>query len=393
MKMKALVISATKAPKPGYVFDEYEKRTGIARDGTQVWKNAEYEVKQIDVPALSPKEVLIKVKACGICGSDVHTHHKDQDGYIGFAWLTKFPNTPGHEFSGTVVEVGSEVQNFKAGDHVTAEEMQYCGECDACRTYHFNQCSNLLEPGSTIPGAIAEYIKVHEKYVWKINEIIDAYGEKDGFEIGALVEPTGISYNGTIIKSGGIKPGQFGAVYGTGPIGLGCIALMRAAGMSKIFAFEVSEERAALAKQFGADYVFNPVELQKQGLDSNDVIMEKTDGWGADLQIECAGKPHLLYPVMDQSVACGGRIVNIAHSPQNHDVPINIAQHMWKGGSVAGSNGHAGDSIFRNAINVLASKRIDYRHMISGRFDLDHAVDAILETKKAKGGKIMVVME
>lgn len=393
MKMKALVISATKAPKPGYEFDDYEKRTGIARDGTKVWKDTKYEITQIDIPKLFPKEVLIKVKACGICGSDVHTYHKDADGYIGFAWLTKFPNTPGHEFSGTIVEVGSEVQNLKVGDNVTAEEMQYCGECEACRTYHFNQCNYLLEPGSTIPGAIAEYIKVQEKYVWSINEIIAAYGEKEGFEIGALVEPTGISYNGTIIKSGGIKPGQFGAVYGAGPIGLGCIGLMRTAGVSKIFAFEISEERRELAKHFSADYVFNPLELQKQGLTSHDVIMDMTNGWGVDLQIECAGKPHMLYPVMDQSISCGGRIVNIAHSPQNKDVPVNMAQYMWKGGSLAGSNGHAGDAIFRNAINVLASKRIDYRSMVTGRYDLDHAIDAIIETKKATGGKIMVMME
>lgn len=393
MKMKALVIDAVKEPKPGYVFDEYEKRIGIARDGTQVWKDAKYEVKQIDVPKLKPKEVLVKIKACGVCGSDVHTYEKDENGYIRFAWLTKFPNTPGHEFSGTIAEVGSEVQNFKVGDHVTAEEMQYCGECEACRTYHFNQCSNLLEPGSTIPGAMAEYIAVHEKYVWGINDIITAYGEKRGFEIGALVEPTGISYNGTIVKSSGIRPGQFGAVYGTGPIGLGCIGLMRIAGMSKIFAFEVSDERRELAKKFGADYVFNPVELAKQGLTSKDVIMEMTDGWGLDLQIECAGKPHILYPQMDQSIACGGRIVNIAHSPQNGNVPVSVAQLMWKGGLVTGSNGHAGDSIFRNAINVLASKRIDYTNMISASFDLDHAVDAIVEAKKATGGKIMVVVK
>lgn len=391
MKMKALVIEATKAPKPGYVFDDYEKRIGIARDGSRVWKDAKYEVKEIDMPVLSPKEVLIKVRACGICGSDVHTYEKDEEGYIRFAWLTKFPNTPGHEFAGTIVDVGSEVKNFKIGDHVTAEEMQYCGECDACRTYHFNQCSNLLEPGSTIPGALAEYIKVHEKYVWSINDIIAAYGEERGFEIGALVEPTGISYNGTIIKSGGIKPGQFGAVYGAGPIGLGCIALMRMAGASRIFAFEVSEERRELAKKFGADYAYDPIELSKKGITTSQLLMEMTNGWGVDLQIECAGKPHLLYPQMDQSISCGGRIVNIAHSPQNGNVPISVAQLMWKGGLVTGSNGHAGDSIFRNAINVLASRRIDYLNMITGRYDLDHAVDAIIETKRAAGGKIMVV--
>lgn len=392
MMMKALVIDATRAPRNGYRPDSYEQRTGIVRDGTQVWKDAVYTVKEVSVPQLLPKEVLIKVRACGICGSDVHTYQKDADGYIGFSWLTKFPNTPGHEFSGTIVEVGSDVVNHHVGEPVTAEEMQYCGECEACRTYHFNQCSNLLEPGSTIPGAMAEYIKVHEKYVWNIDAIIEAYDEADGFEIGALVEPTGISYNGTIIKSGGIRPGQFGAVYGTGPIGLGCIALMRAAGMSRIFAFEISEERRRLAREFGADAVFDPLELQRQGISSRDVIMDLSKGWGADLQIECAGKPDILYPVMSRSVACGGRIVNIAHSPKNQSVPVNVAHLMWIGGSVAGSNGHAGDAIFRNTINYLASRRMDYRKMVTGRFSLDQAVAAIRETEKAKGGKNMIIM-
>ncbi len=392
MKMKALVIDAVKDPKPGYVFDEFEQRTGWARDGSKVWRDAKYEVKEIDIPKVGPKDVLIKVHACGICGSDVHVYKHDEDGYIGFAWNTMFPNVPGHEYSGQVVEVGSEVRNINVGDYVTGEEMQYCGECDACRTYHYNQCSYLREPGYTEPGAIAEYIKIDARYAWKINDIITTYGVKDGCEIGALVEPTGISYNGTIVRPGGIKPGQFGAVYGTGPIGLGCIALMRIAGCSKIFAFEVSKERAELAKEFGADYVFNPVELSKQGLTSRDVIMEYTDGWGADLQIECAGKPHLLYPIMDKSIAVGGRIVNIAHSPGNADIPVNMAEHMWKAGSLYGSNGHAGDSIFRNAINVLASGRIDYRKMITGRFSLDNAVEAIEETMRATGGKILVTI-
>lgn len=392
MKMKALVITATKAPKPGYVFDEFEKRTGWARDGSKVWKDAKYEVTEVEVPKLLPKEVLIKVEACGICGSDVHVYNKDEDGYIKFAWNTMFPNIPGHEYSGKIVEVGSEVKNFKVGDYVTGEEMQYCGDCEACRTYHFNQCNYLREPGCTEPGACAEYIKAEEKYVWSINDIIERYGVEDGCELGALVEPTGISYNGTIIRSGGIKPGQFGAVFGTGPIGLGCIALMRIAGASKIFAFEIQEERRELAKKFGADYVFNPIELQKQGLTSRDVIMDLTNGWGADIQIECAGKPLLTYPNMDKTIACGGRVVNIAHSPDNQHIPVNMAEHMWKAGSVIGSNGHAGDAIFRNAINVIASGRIDYRKMITDRFDLDHSIDAIIEAKKATGGKVIVKM-
>ena len=230
MKMKALVVNAKREPKPGYVFDEFEQRTGIVRNGAMVWKDATYGIQEIDVPEVGPDDVLIKVASCGVCGSDGHVHEKDKDGYINFAWLTRFPLIPGHEFCGEIVEIGKDVDTFKVGDYVTAEEMQYCGYCEECRTYHFNQCNNLLEPGSTIPGAMAEYIKVNKKFVWSINDIVEAYGVEEGLELGALVEPTGIAYNGTIIKSGGIKPGTYGAVYGAGAIGLGCIALMRQAG-------------------------------------------------------------------------------------------------------------------------------------------------------------------
>ena len=393
MKMKALLITAEKDPRPGYVFDEYEKEYGIARDGTQVWRNAKHQITEVDVPKLQPDEVLIKVKSCGICGSDVHSYTKDEDGYIKFAWFTKYPNIPGHEFCGEIVEIGKNVKMRKVGEYVTAEEMHYCGTCDACRTYHFNQCHNLKEPGSTIPGGLAEYVAIKEKFVWSIKDIISAYGKEIGFKVGALVEPTAISYHGTIIKSGGIKPGQYGAVNGTGPIGLGCIALMKQAGMSKIFAFEVNEKRAAMAKEFGATHVFNPIELSKQRVTAADVIMDVTDGWGCDLQMECAGRPHQLFPIMDQAVAFGGRIVNIAHSPQNKDIPVNMAIHMFRGSSVAGSNGSGGDSLFRNSINTIASKNIDYYKLITGEYDLDHALDAIEETKNGAAGKVIVNMD
>ena len=288
------------------------------------------------------------------------------------------------------MDVGRDVEHFKEGDAVTAEEMQYCGKCDSCKTYHFNSCTDLKEPGLTIPGGMAEYIVSHERYVWKINNIIKAYGEKDGYEIGALVEPTGISYNATIIKSGGLQPGFYGAVYGAGPIGLGSIALMRQAGVARIFAFEMNPDRRQLALQMGADYVFDPAELRNQQLTSTDVIMEHTHGWGVDIQVEAAGKPFILYPDMCRSLAPGGKIVNVAHSPDDEKTSVHLGKLGWFGSSVGGSNGHAGDGIFMKAINTLAAKRIDYRNMITARFDLTHAVAGIEEMAKQNGGKIII---
>ena len=390
MKMKALVVNAVWDPKPGYVFDEFEKKSGISRDASRVWRDAVYGIEEVEVPKIKDDEILIKVINCGVCGTDGHVHSKTEDGYVNLSWLARFPLTPGHEFSGEVVEIGKDVDNFKVGDYVTAEEMQYCGYCESCRTYHFNQCNNLLEPGLTIPGAMAEYIAVKKRFAWKIDDIIEAYGKKDGLELGAIVEPTGIAYNGTIVKSGGIRPGTYGAVYGVGPIGLGCVALMRQAGVARIFVFEVNEGRQKLAKEFGADYVYNPVELAKQGVTSTQIIMEHTHGWGCDLQIEAAGKPDILYPDISLSVAPGGAIVNIAHSPKNNSIPLNMAQMIWKSGRATGSNGHAGDSIFKNVISLIASKRFDYRKLITSRYDLDHAEEAIVAAQKAEGGKHMI---
>lgn len=106
MKMKALVVHAVRAPKPGYEFDEFEKRTGIVRNGAMVWKDAVYGIEEVEVPQVGDDDVLIKVAACGVCGSDGHVHEKDKDGYINFAWLTRFPLIPGHEFCGEIVEKG-----------------------------------------------------------------------------------------------------------------------------------------------------------------------------------------------------------------------------------------------------------------------------------------------
>ena len=228
------------------------------------------------------------------------------------------------------------------------------------------------------------------RLVWNIDAIIGAYGVKDGFEIGALVEPTGIAYNATIVKTGGVRPGCYGAVFGAGPIGLGCIALMRQAGAAKIFAFEMNPGRRELARKFGADHIYNPADLARDGVSVPELIMEQTRGWGLDVQVEAAGKPLATYPQMDRSMACGGVVINVAHSSDDERTVVNLAQLGWLGSSVGGSNGHAGDGIFMRVIAMLASRRMDYRNMITARFGLDGAVDGILEMARQNGGKIMI---
>lgn len=158
--MKGLIVTAEWNPKPGYTVSDFEKTTGKAITGNSIWKNPRLELKEVPDPTPGPKDVVLKVRACGVCGSDVHFYETDSDGYMLYPGLTKFPCVIGHEFSGEVVAAGKEVKDLKIGDMVTAEEMIWCGECIPCRNGYPNQCLNLEEIGFTINGAFAEYIVI-----------------------------------------------------------------------------------------------------------------------------------------------------------------------------------------------------------------------------------------
>ena len=119
--MKALVLDAKWEPRPDYVVSEWEKKTGKAITGSSIWRHPKLEVRTVPDPKPDPDDVLLRVKACGVCGSDIHFYEHDADDYILYPGLTKFPTTTGHEFSGEVVEVGSNVKSLKVGDMVKVD--------------------------------------------------------------------------------------------------------------------------------------------------------------------------------------------------------------------------------------------------------------------------------
>ncbi|MDI7277154.1 MAG: alcohol dehydrogenase catalytic domain-containing protein, partial [Anaerolineae bacterium] len=131
--MKALVLTAQWDPRPGYVPSAWEETTRKAITGNSVWRHPALEVKEVPLPSVGPDEVLLRVRACGVCGSDMHFYETDDQGYILYPGLTRFPTTLGHEFAGEVVQVGSAVTDLRPGDRVTAEEMIWCGHCRPCR--------------------------------------------------------------------------------------------------------------------------------------------------------------------------------------------------------------------------------------------------------------------
>lgn len=382
--MKGLVLDAKWDPKPDYVVSDWEKETGKAITGNAVWRHPSLSVREWPDPKVGPKDVLLEVQACGVCGSDMHFYETDKDGYILYPGLTKFPTILGHEFSAKVVELGSEVTSLKVGDPVTVEEMNWCGRCIPCRNGYPNHCLNLEELGFTIEGAFANYIAVDEKFCWPINDILERFGdETKGYEVAAMTEPTTVAYNGMIERAGGFRPGHYVSVFGAGSIGLAAIGIARAAGAGRIVAFEVSPQRQELAKTVGADYVFDPRKVTP-----SEVLMDLSHGAGFDFFVEAAGAPHLTIPEMEKALAINSKVVQIGRAAQK--VPMYLESFQVRRAQAFGAQGHSGHETFPNVIRLVASGRLDLSPIITARYGLDDTVKAIAKSLDRSDGKILV---
>ncbi len=383
--MKGMVLDAKFEPRPDYHVSDFEEATGKALAGNMIWRHPKMEVVEKPDPEVRPQQILLEVQACGVCGSDMHFYETDEDDYILYPGLTKFPSITGHELSGKVVEVGKEVTNLKVGDRVTVEEIVWCGHCTACRNGYPNHCENLEELGFTIDGGFANYLAIDAKQAWKIDAIAERLGDENkAWEVAAMTEPTCVSYHAMFEASdGGFRPGQFVSVFGAGPIGLAAVGLARAAGAGMVVAFEVSPERRELAKLVGADYVYDPLEIR-----AGDVMQELSKGQGFNMHVEAAGAPHLTVPEMMKSLNVAAKIVQIGRAANT--VPMYLEILQVRRAKVYGSLGHSGHGTFPNVINMVASGRLDLSPIITARYELEDTVNAIAQSTARTDGKIMV---
>jgi len=232
---------------------------------------------EVPVPEISGDEVLVEVKYCGICGSDL--------GAWRSAELMPLGTYMGHEFSGVLAKVGKNVKGWKLGDRVVCNELYECGECYAC-THGIPSCCPLAmsqEIGCTAglenAGAFAKYVRVrYPEYR------LFALPGKVSFEEGALVEPLSCSLHA--VRLSNFQPRDRIMVLAAGMIGLGVITHLKNAGAGLIVATEINEKRAEMAKKLGADYVFNPKEV-----DVKEKVLELTNGQGVDVVFDCSGIP------------------------------------------------------------------------------------------------------
>ncbi len=383
--MRGVVIDAEWAPRNPEEMTERQRHDHWAVYANMAYRNPTATLTELaDPTSPGPQEMILKVGACGICGSDVHMFETDDDGYMLLPYHLKAPVVTGHEISGTVVEVGSAVADFSAGDLVAVEEIQWCGRCTPCRGGYWNQCQYVEDLGFTINGGFADLLKVDAKHCWSLNEVAERYGSAEtALEVGATCEPTGVAYEAIFTRAGGFKPGSGVAVFGAGPIGLASTALVAAAGASKVICFDTLAGRRQLASDIGATHVYDPTAVS-----APEVIAELTKGHGVAMAVEASGNFPAVMRGAEQALAVGGKIAVIGMD--GRPAEMMFIDHQLKALSTYGSLGHCGSWDFPNVIALMASGRIDMHKAITKRHPLDKLVEAIEETKQRADGKVLV---
>ncbi|MFX0176185.1 MAG: scyllo-inosose 3-dehydrogenase [Candidatus Hodarchaeota archaeon] len=376
--MKTIQLNAKWKPKPGFKLGSKDIERKLTYLGSQVWHNPIVELIEKPIPKIKPNEVLIKVKRCGICGSDVHMNQTYEDGYIYYPGLTAFPVTLGHEFSGEIVEIGSQAINkrtgklYENGEPVTVEEMVWCGECKPCCDGYPNHCERLQEIGFSIDGAFAEYIAVPAKLCWSLKKLEEKY--TDIYKIGSLVEPTSVAYNAVIERGGGIRPGENVVILGAGPIGLAASKILKTAGAAVCIMSEPEENRAVLAKKMGADCVINP--LKENFVEK---VKEYTDNEGAKLYLEATGLPHIVTDDIQNAIweckTVNSTVVIVARAEQR--MPVCGEYFQVRRARIVGAQGHSGHGNFPNVISSMAAG-MDVSPMITKEITLKEVPENLI---------------
>jgi threonine 3-dehydrogenase len=326
-------------------------------------------IETVPVPTIGPAEVLVRVKATSICGTDLHIYGWDRwsQGRI------KPPVTLGHEFCGVVERVGEEVTAVKPGDFVSAEMHVNCGHCHQCRLGEAHICQNLKIIGIDQDGAFAEFVKIPASNIWKLDAAIPEH-------YAAILDPLGNAVH-TVLA--GAIAGQTVLVTGCGPIGLMSIAVAKACGSSTVFATETNEHRRALAKPMGADLVLNPASEDAVGK-----ILQATGGTGVDVLLEMSGNPTAIQQGF-KALRAGGRASLLGIPTEN--VPLDLVQDViFKGATVQGIYGRRMYSTWVQMTALLKAGRVNLEPLFGERMALDNFESAFAKLQTGLAGKILM---
>jgi len=384
--MSTVVLSADWSPKPGFRLGPKDVDGKLTYLGSQVWRNPRLSVQQKEFPQIGPTECLIEVKACGICGSDIHMSQADKDGYTWYPGLTAFPVTLGHEMAGVVAQAGPKAFNkrtggpYEIGEPVCPEEMFWCAYCRPCAEGNPNQCEKLQEMGFSVDGGFAKYVAIDSRYLWSLTELQDRYKGIDLFLAGSLVEPTSVAYNCLIECAGGIRPGDHAVIFGGGPIGLAGVSVIKRAGAAKVILVEPSESRGRVGQLMGADLVIDPTKE-----DVAQKVLAYTGGLGAGIYMEATGLPEKIVPIIEETIwygkVIGAKIAVVARADVK--TPITVEVYQVKKAKIVGAQGHSGYGTFPRVISCIATG-MDVTRMITKKVGIEEVPDHVklLQTDK-----------
>lgn len=323
------------------------------------------------MPKVGPTDVLVRVKAASICGTDLHIYSWDH-------WAASRIQPPlifGHEFTGEVVEVGSRVQHVKVGDHVSSETHIPCGNCSQCHNDRMHLCQNLKLVGVDRDGGFAEYVSLPKICCVKNDRSLP-------WEIASILEPFG---NAVYAVSESDVTGKSVAIFGDGPIGIFATAVAKAYGAGKLIVCGMQPFRLNVMRQYGPDHVINVRETNPR-----DVILDLTGGAGVDVVLEMSGSAKAIHDGF--SVLRGGGTF-VAFGVPGKPLEVNFADEIiFKGIVLKAIFGRRMFETWREVERLLSSRRIDLRPIITHEFPFEKFNDAmqLLNAANVQAGKVIL---
>lgn len=307
-------------------------------------------ITDVELPEIGSQDVLVKVHAAGLCGSDFHIFNG--------TYPAKYPLVQGHEFSGEIVSVGSDVTDWKVGQRVTADPNIYCHRCYYCRKGQENMCANAEAIGVTMHGAFAEYVRVPQTQLYALPDAVS-------YEEGALVEPLACTLYG--VKRLAPQCGDTAIVLGAGPMGLLLTKVLKTSGISTLAVVDLDPERVETARQMGASETYASAEEAKQA-----------HPIGFDCVIDATGNPRVI-EAMFTLAAKRAKLLQFGCANQDASITINPYEIYDNDWSYIGTK--TAVYTYTSAINMIASGRITVRDLVS------HVVDRQTLARFLKEGK------
>jgi threonine 3-dehydrogenase len=325
-----------------------------------------FVLRDVPEPVIRDDEVLIRVRRAGVCGTDVHIYQWD-------GWASarcKPPFVVGHEFAGDVVDVGALVTDVREGDRVTAEGHIVDGRCLLCRTGNAHVCPYTRIIGVDRDGCFAEFISMPATNVWHLDD-------KISYDVGGIHDPMGNAVHTALTAE--ISAATV-LITGCGPIGLFAIGVCRAAGAAHVIASDVNPRRLELARKMGAHAAVTPEEVDS-------AVRAVTDGLGVDVVLEMSGVATAIKQAL-ALVRVGGRVQMLGLPTK--EIPIDFAREIiFKGLTIYGVVGRRMYNTWHQLTRLLRSGEFDPTPVITHRFSLEQADDAIAAIRSGDAGKVI----